>query len=50
MDCTPTDVPKLSQADIAALRTKYYAERDKRLNSKGGATRYITWSRTTDFG
>ncbi len=37
MICTPTDVPQLSDADIAALRAKYYAERDKRLNSKGGA-------------
>ena len=34
--CQPTDVPSADEIDIAAMRTKYYAERDKRLNSKAG--------------
>ena len=36
MDCKPTDVPSADEIDIPALRAKYYAERDKRLNSKAG--------------
>ena len=34
--CQPTDVPPDSEIDIATMRAKYYAERDKRLNSKAG--------------
>jgi cation diffusion facilitator CzcD-associated flavoprotein CzcO len=34
--CQPTDVRAVEELDIPALRAKYYAERDKRLNSKGG--------------
>ncbi|MFM6931367.1 MAG: flavin-containing monooxygenase, partial [Novosphingobium sp.] len=37
MHCKPTDVPSADELDIPALRAKYYAERDKRLNSKAGA-------------
>lgn len=37
MICTPTNVPSKDEIDIDALRAKYYAERDKRLNPKGGA-------------
>ena len=37
MDCQPTDVPPREEIDIPALRAKYYAERDKRLNPKAGA-------------
>lgn len=36
MTCTVTDVPAASELDIPALRAKYYAERDKRLNPKAG--------------
>ena len=32
MTCNPTKTPSLDELDIPALRTKYYAERDKRLN------------------
>jgi cation diffusion facilitator CzcD-associated flavoprotein CzcO len=37
MLCQPTAVPRRVELDIAALRAKYYAERDKRLNPKAGA-------------
>ena len=37
MDCQVTDVPPREEIDIPALRAKYYAERDKRLNPKAGA-------------
>ena len=33
--CQTTDVPPASEIDIPALRARYYAERDKRLNTKG---------------
>ena len=36
MACQPTDVPSADEIDIPALRAKYYAERDKRLNAKAG--------------
>ncbi len=34
--CTPTQTPSADEIDIAALRARYYAERDKRLNPKAG--------------
>ena len=34
--CQPTHVRPVEELDIPALRAKYYAERDKRLNAKGG--------------
>ncbi len=37
MNCELTAVPTREELDIAALRAKYYAERDKRKNEKGGA-------------
>ena len=37
MNCELTAVPTRAELDIAALRTKYYVERDKRKNEKGGA-------------
>ena len=37
MDCQVTDVPPREEIDIPALRARYYAERDKRLNPKAGA-------------
>ena len=37
MDCQHTATPPREEIDIAALRAKYYAERDKRLNPKAGA-------------
>ena len=37
MDCTTTAVPPREEIDIPALRAKYYAERDKRLNPMAGA-------------
>ena len=36
MDCQPTNVPPREEIDIPALRTRYYAERDKRLQAKAG--------------
>ena len=37
MDCHVSATPPASEIDIPALRAKYYAERDKRLNPKAGA-------------
>ena len=37
MTCQPTAVPAADELDIPALRAKYYAERDKRLNPNNGA-------------
>ncbi|MFD1613280.1 flavin-containing monooxygenase [Sphingomonas tabacisoli] len=37
MGCEPTRTPPADQVDIAALRRRYAAERDKRLNSEGEA-------------
>ncbi len=37
MDCHVSHTPPASEIDIPALRAKYYAERDKRLNPKAGA-------------
>ncbi len=37
MHCQTSAVPPASEIDIPALRAKYYAERDKRLNAKGSA-------------
>ncbi|MFM5930390.1 MAG: NAD(P)-binding protein [Novosphingobium sp.] len=37
MTCQLTDLPSAEEIDIPALRARYYAERDKRLNSKAGA-------------
>ncbi len=34
--CQPTKVKPVSELDIPALRTRYYRERDKRLNAKAG--------------
>jgi cation diffusion facilitator CzcD-associated flavoprotein CzcO len=34
MTCQPTRTPPPDSVDIPALRTKYYAERDKRLNDR----------------
>ncbi|MCB2075324.1 MAG: NAD(P)/FAD-dependent oxidoreductase [Novosphingobium sp.] len=36
MTCRATDVPSASELDILALRSRYYVERDKRLNAKAG--------------
>jgi len=36
MTCQPTAVPAAEELDIPALRAKYYAERDKRLNPRNG--------------
>ncbi|MFM5930753.1 MAG: flavin-containing monooxygenase [Novosphingobium sp.] len=37
MTCQLTDLPTAEEIDIPAMRARYYAERDKRLNSKAGA-------------
>jgi cation diffusion facilitator CzcD-associated flavoprotein CzcO len=36
MTCQPTQTPPAEELDIPALRARYYAERDKRLNPKAG--------------
>jgi len=36
MTCHATDVPPASELEIPAMRARYYAERDKRLNAKAG--------------
>jgi cation diffusion facilitator CzcD-associated flavoprotein CzcO len=36
MTCQPTNTPPAEELDIPALRARYYAERDKRLNAKAG--------------
>ena len=36
MTCAPSNVPPAEEIDIPALRAKYYAERDKRLDARAG--------------